>query len=64
MEFKKAEAKKELGEAMLKKIAKQALEQIDKRQYETEAKQYGATKLLKIGIAFHAKRFSLIFRKT
>jgi hypothetical protein len=46
----------------LQKTAEQALDQIDKQQYEAELKQRGISHILKIGIAFKGKKLALLYR--
>lgn len=53
MEFKKADV------CRLDSAAKLAVEQMDNRHYLAEARQRNIKNLLKIGIAFHGKNFSL-----
>lgn len=61
MEFKVVNKKKD--SQILKKTAQEALKQIDEKKYMTEAIQHGAKKILKIGIAFSGKRFSLAHKE-
>ena len=66
MEFKivKLMNKKENAQIkLLKQTAQEALKQIDEKKYMTEAIQYGAKKILKIGIAFSAKQFSVAHKE-
>ncbi len=55
-EFKKVSA-----DSHLEQSAQEALSQIDSRSYLAEAKQMGASNILKIGLAFSGKRFALVY---
>jgi hypothetical protein len=48
--------------AALEQAAQEALKQIEDKAYDTEAKQYGHQKMIKMAIAFYGKRFKLIYR--
>ncbi len=48
---------------ILEKSAKEALQQIDSHVYLAEARQHGAGDILKIGLAFSGKRFSLVDKR-
>jgi hypothetical protein len=68
LEFKKVdlpENKKSSAKsiAILDKAAKEALQQIDNQAYLAELKQQGKKNILKIGIAFCGKRFSVMHEK-
>lgn len=45
---------------LLDQAAQAALAQIEQKQYLTEIKQRGFTKILRIGLAFNNKNFSLV----
>lgn len=59
MEFKKVDSTKRNQPRLLKKEALKALQPIDARKYITDAKQYGAQDILKIGLAFSGKQFEI-----
>ena len=48
--------KKELSEEKLTALADEALNQIEDMEYDTEMKEEGIKKILKLGIAFSGKR--------
>ena len=50
----------EMIETELKTSAKDARNQIDRKQYITDMKQEGIRKFLKIGIAFHKKQVQMV----
>lgn len=61
-EFKKVEADKKNSaeiETLLTQSAKKAVEQITQKNYIAELKQRGATKILKIALAFCGKHFKM-----
>jgi Predicted AAA-ATPase/PD-(D/E)XK nuclease superfamily len=60
-EFKKVDP--EVNDEKRKEIAQQALKQIDKQRYVEGIRQYSVKNILKIGIAFSNKRFSLEYEK-
>ncbi len=54
------EFKKVSTDSLLAQSAQEALNQIDSHGYLAEAKQYGASHILKIGLAFCGKQFVLV----
>ena len=48
--------KKGITEDTLKKLAKEALNQIETQRYDTEMRQEGVTEVIKLGIAFSGKK--------
>jgi hypothetical protein len=69
LEFKKvtiAKVKEKTAEGIedvLNKKAQEALQQIEQQAYLAEAKQRGRKKILKIGLAFHSKRFGIAYKQ-
>ena len=51
--------KKDLSEESLDRLAEEALEQINEKQYDSEMREDGIQKILKFGIAFSGKRVSV-----
>ena len=65
-EFKKVELPRQKNKPhldKLKKSATEALSQIEQQAYFLEAKQRGAKRILKIGIAFSGKRFGMAYEE-
>src|SRR5262249_46033474 len=61
LEFKRVDKVKDSEQLLieLEQAAQDALIQIDRQKYITEARKLGSKKLLKIGIAFSGKHFAL-----
>ena len=51
--------KKGITEDTLKKLAKEALNQIETQRYDTEMRQEGVTEVIKLGIAFSGKNVKI-----
>lgn len=56
LEFKVADDEEEL-----KASAQEALQQIEKRSYETELRQAGVAKIIKVGLAFFEKKVEVVY---
>jgi len=56
LEFKVAEEDEDLKES-----AKDALQQIEKRNYEAELRQAGINKIVKVGLAFWGKKVEVVY---
>ena len=51
--------KKGITEDTLKKLAKEALNQIETQRYDAEMRQEGVTEVIKLGIAFSGKNVKI-----
>ena len=50
-------------EECLEKLCQQAIAQMEAKQYATELKQEGITRVMKIGVAFYKKRVKVAFEE-